>query len=183
MKRGILFGNSAALCLALACMAAWIGCVPRPGAKTPPATTGKEQYDFKKEGKIPPISERDITKEADIEEIPVTSDDVNFEEVPPQVDSSFVVVQEPPKEPVLEDGFRIQLFASGSSISAEEVKDRVAREFGVPAYVTPVDDMYKVRVGDFTTREAAELFLARCKAAGYKDAWIVTTLVRSKGAD
>jgi hypothetical protein len=178
MNRGFAKYIMLAASIALSCALALNACTPRPRVTSSPPAGKEEPYDFTKEGKIPPAKEGDITKETDIEEIPVTSDTVHYEEMPPQVDSSFVVTKEIPKEPVMQEGFRVQVFASNSSIAAQEMKDRMAREFATPAYVTPVDDMYKVRIGDFTSRQAAELFLARCKAAGYKDAWIVETLVR-----
>jgi cell division septation protein DedD len=72
------------------------------------------------------------------------------------------------------DGYRVQIMASGNEDAAQSVKSAVSTRLGVPAYVEYVDSVYKVRVGDCPTREAAEALRDRCRKAGYGDAWIVS---------
>lgn len=163
------------------CAVVWMTCTPLPRKTAPAVDKSNEPYDFTKEGTIPPVKESDRNKAADIEEIAVKDDDIDYEEVAPRIDSTFVVVDKTPQQPEMRNGFRVQVFAAGTSVYAEEVRQRVAREFSLPAYITPVDEMYKVRIGDFATREEAETFLARCRSAGYEDAWIVETLIRAAG--
>lgn len=179
MKHGSLLQTALIFALALVCAIAFVMCTPMPRKKAPAVDKTNEPYDFTKEGTIPPAKAGNIEKEADIEEIAVKDDALDYEEVAPQIDSTFVVVDKTPKQLVMRDGFRVQVFAAGTSVYAEEVRQTVERQFSLPAYVTPVDDMYKVRIGDFTTREEAEKFLVRCREGGYKDAWIVETQVRA----
>jgi len=141
------------------------------------AKTAENPYRLEDEGTVPPLESKDIRKEADIEESAVTEPEVDVEEVKPEVDSTFIQKKTPPVKAARMEGFRVQVFASISALSAEEARNSIAGELSVPAYVEFVDGMYKVRLGDFKTRDRAEELLGRCKKAGYNDAWIVSTFV------
>jgi hypothetical protein len=170
-----------AVCLTLFALVAVCGCSPR-GAAPPPRARAEEPYDFKSEGRIPPLQEKDVREEPDIEEMPAVEESLGVEEVSPVVDSALAAtgIGEKGREGSTRSGFRVQVFASLSSATAEEVKDSFERELGVEAYVEYVDGMYKVRLGDFLSRREAEEFLARCRKAGHKDAWIVPARVNVK---
>ncbi len=139
----------------------------------PAAKTDAEVYRLESEGEAPPLPESQVRKEVDrvdtFEEMPVADDGIAVENVEP--------APPPVKEPAAQktmDGYRIQLLASGNEASAREVRAIAANALGVPAYVDLIDNVYKVRVGDCPTREQAEALLARCRGAGYGDAWIVS---------
>jgi cell division septation protein DedD len=155
--------------------------------KTPPsAAKSSEPYRVEKEGKIPPLAPSDVRKEVDREEayedLPVTEEAVSVENVEP--------VNEPPPAPnrpsppadstrvqaasKTVQGYRVQLFASASEDAARSVKEAAEVRLGGPAYIERIDGIYKVRVGDCPTREDAETLLAKCREAGYGDAWIAT---------
>ncbi len=138
-------------------------------------------YEFEKEGKIPPLNESDIRREADYEELSVQEEEVVEEEVleedvMPSPDTTRIAM---PSEPAVEKqpGFRVQVLAAGSETSAEALKLELQKKIGAPVYVELIEGLYKVRVGDCTDRSEAEALLRRCREAGYRDAWIVPALV------
>lgn len=72
-----------------------------------------------------------------------------------------------------QESYRIQLFTSKIygpalkeyNIATQVFDERVWMDYDVP--------YYKVRVGDFATREKAEKYLSTVKVAGYDAAWVV----------
>lgn len=77
------------------------------------------------------------------------------------------------------DGFRIQVSAvsykDNADRIADEVRDRLA---GYGVYVEYINDLYKVRVGDCSTRSEAESLRSKLVNLGYDDAWIVKSKVK-----
>lgn len=74
-------------------------------------------------------------------------------------------------------GFRIQVFASGELEKARLFKEKANGETGLPAYIDFEGGLYKVRIGDFGSRDEAAT--ARARLVGlYPDCWIVKTTVR-----
>jgi hypothetical protein len=76
------------------------------------------------------------------------------------------------------DGFRVQV----SAVSYKDNADRIADEVrdglvGYSVYVDYLNDLYKVRVGDCTTRTQAETLRSKLVNLGYDDAWIVKSKV------
>jgi cell division septation protein DedD len=153
------------------------GCTAKKSMQKPQSATKDAPYQFKEEGKIPPVSETDAAEETDFEEVPLTEEEVFEEEmdIPP--------AEEPVIEPApaleMMDGFRIQVFATGDEETAEAVREAGELKLGLPVYTEFVDGLYKIRVGNCPTREEAETLLKRCKDVGYGDAWIVETRVHT----
>ena len=156
------------------------GCRPRQSAvPKPPPAPDEGPYDFTKEGKIPSLEETRVPAQVDrvdtFEDIPVSDEAVAVENV--------VIEYEPVTPDTSEgaaataDGFRIQVFASGSAEKAESVRQAVEIRLQEPAYVAIDAGVFRVRVGDCTTRQQAEAVLKKCRDAGYSDAWIATTKV------
>ncbi len=144
--------------------------------KPPPTDPSAEPYKLESEGDVPPLAEKDVKKEVDnaetFEEMPVTDDAVAVENVEtPPVEMPAQTTETTRKTM---DGYRVQVMASGSEEAAQSVRSAVSARIGTPAYVDHVDGVYKVRVGDCPTREAAEALRDRCREAGYGDAWIVS---------
>jgi hypothetical protein len=140
-----------------------------------PASSGSG-YDFRKEGRIPPPSGGQARPETDVEEIALADSgaiDVSEAEAPadtvpppPPVSASAVV-----------DGFRIQVFASADRDVAQNARAVAAERLNLTAYLDLEGGVYKVRVGDFANRDAANTALAAVRGQHYPDAWIVPARV------
>jgi hypothetical protein len=161
--------------------------------KSPPSSRkSSEPYRVEKEGKVPPLSPSEVRKKADAEEkfedLPVVEEGVVVEEFTPPQEPAVVppstagaaaqtapAQADSPRDTMA--GYRIQVFASGNEAAARSVKEAVEVSVGVPAYLEFVDGVYKVRAGDCPSRPEAEALLAKCRAAGYGDAWIATTQI------
>jgi len=161
----------------LACIFLALGCVALLLASCAPAKPGTSKratmdkpYDFKKEGKIPPV-EKTVQPEPDVEELVVEELPVESVEAEAPIDTTSKI--DPNAGRVMLDGFRVQVFASGAEDVAASARAAAASRLGVMAYVELVDGLYKVRVGDCKTREQAQALLARCQDSYYTDAWIV----------
>ena len=76
------------------------------------------------------------------------------------------------------DGYRVQVIASSYQDNANGVADQVRAAYpGTGVYVEHIQGLYKVRVGDYGDRAAAEAMRDRLRNAGYPDAWIVKEAV------
>jgi hypothetical protein len=184
LKRSYLYPALVVIVAAVA-LGGW-ACTP---AKT--TTTKKSNaetpYNLEEEGEIPPKDVQDTPAEADFEEIPMENDDVEGENVEAPKDTTKTGKSGAgPAGVAGKDGgfaipvFRVQVLATSSEQSAMDAKKRVEKRLGFPAYVSLVDGMYKVRVGDCTTREEANKVRERCRGAGYSDAWIVTDVMKGQ---
>jgi cell division septation protein DedD len=163
----------AGLLLLGACAAA-----PRHTTASAPAKgTDSAPYDFKGEGTVPAPASSDVPAEADVEEIPLadSSLDVTEAEAPPPD-----TVRTPPPAPAdsTADGFRIQVFASSDKDVAQNAASVAEQRLGIKAYVDLDGGMYKVRVGDFADRKAADTVLPTLRSHYYPDAWVVPARVR-----
>ena len=104
---------------------------------------------------------------------------VEVEDTPAAGDSTTAL---PPGTTVMDSSnsqaYRVQLL---SSRVYKEARDgaRVAEEiFDQPVYVDYEVPNYKVRVGNFADRPAAEDYLQRARAAGYANAWVAVVNLR-----
>jgi septal ring-binding cell division protein DamX len=79
----------------------------------------------------------------------------------------------PPSGKVTSGAFRIQCTASRNNANIEAVKRELEKKLDYPAYVVYDNPLYKLHVGDFSSREDAETALAKVKKGGYPEAWIV----------
>lgn len=129
-----------------------------------PQTTETSIYDLEAE-----MPEQDDVDPEELEESiePIPADTVRIEEV---------VIPSKPEE-VFGIGYRIQVFASSELESAERMKVKVTGETSLPVYIEYEGGYYKVRVGDFTTREQAAAERAKISEL-YADCWIVSTTIR-----
>jgi len=78
-------------------------------------------------------------------------------------------------------GWRVQLNAFPSMANAEAAAAKARQHFTEAVYVEYQAPMYKVRLGDFLTKDDARHMVNRAKAENYKDAWIVEDLVVRPG--
>ena len=96
-----------------------------------------------------------------------------------QVQDSVVVESE------FSQGYRIQIFATGSIDEANAMRQTAAQRITNDSlYVVFDPPVYRVRVGDFRTRTEANMHLGTIVGLGFTDAWVVSdriilrTLVR-----
>src|SRR5262245_29108088 len=149
------------------------------GATAPPKQNSsrvepKGGYDFKSEGKIPPPAGGSARPEADVEEIAVsdTSLDVSEADAPRDTTTPAPVVSDSTA-----DGFRIQIFASADRDVAESARNVAAGRLHMPAYLDLDAGVYKVRIGDYMTRDQASAALPSVRGQFYPDAWVVPARV------
>lgn len=77
-------------------------------------------------------------------------------------------------------GWRVQVFAARDEATATEVARRAGDAVpGVPVYVEAEEPWFKVRLGDFADRDAAEPLRERLIGLGWTEAWTVRTLVHA----
>ncbi len=82
-----------------------------------------------------------------------------FEEIVEEVaEETTVVVTPPPPPPEPTTVYRIQIGAFYSSASADKRKARAVSLFAKPVYVKYIAPYYKVRVGDFSTKNEADSY-------------------------
>lgn len=74
------------------------------------------------------------------------------------------------------DGFRIQCFAVSSIERARAEQKNLEQKTGLPVYIKFESPYYKLHVGNFTDRKAADAQAKKIKELGY-DGWIVKTAV------
>ena len=80
------------------------------------------------------------------------------------------------------DGFRIQIFATKDIEVATLQKKEAEYEFandGIAVYIEFDSPLYKLRVGDCTTREEAEQLHTRIKQRGFSTSFVVKTKVNT----
>ena len=76
--------------------------------------------------------------------------------------------------------YRVQIFTS--RLYTEAGRERVLAEeiFNLPIYLDYEVPYYKLRVGDFITRDEAENMLSEIKAIGYRHAWVARVILRTR---
>ncbi len=141
----------------------------------------------KKETK--PAEPADKAAEMDESFDPVALDDkdISFKEDKPQpipTETNFVPDQDKPEEAVNKkvDGFRVQLFSSKEIENANKAKFIASEQFDdldSKIYLEFDSPLYKVRLGDFQSRDEAERVREVVQSRGYPKAWIVKTRVWS----
>lgn len=93
---------------------------------------------------------------------------------------SGAIRQRPDAGPMLATGFRVQVLAIRDQEAAESFAGRLQSMVGGDAvYVEWVEPYYKVRVGDFSTRDEAEPLRLRLIDQGIEEAWTVRTTIRT----
>ena len=99
----------------------------------------------------------------------------------PAETAAVVIKTEPKGEAgVVPSRFRIQILASTQQDQVKKEKNALASKTELPLVVSFETPYYKLFAGDFTQRSDAESNLARLKALGYNDAWIVRSAAQKK---
>jgi len=151
-------------------------CAPKatqPSAKPPEEeiiVIGEEETS--KPPELPTVEEGEITFEE------ATPTPTEIEEAVP-TPTPTEKVSPAPSKPLY--GYRVQILATSNKEKADMfAKEAQARFKDQKVYVEFVSPYYKVRIGDFLTREEAETFRARAKSLGYFDAFIVESPITPK---
>lgn len=78
--------------------------------------------------------------------------------------------------------FRVQVFTS--RLYTEATAERVLAEeiFNLPVHLDYEVPYYKLRVGDFLTRDDAEEMISEIRSIGYRNAWVARVVLRIRQA-
>ncbi len=105
-----------------------------------------------------------------------------FEEVPTEqkpVEQAAQPQEEKSVKPAQVYGYRVQVMAALKEENANRLAEELRSKIDKPVYIEYIAPYYKVRVGDFLSREEAERFRDTLRSMGYYDAFIVETLINS----
>lgn len=187
MKRIFLIG----------CIFLVIACAPR---KTAIQTEGLEEVVvFGEEEKSPNVSTEPVLPleepivpppPVEITEAPMAPAEEELVLIPPPVTEEPIIQPPPAREPYVPEqpkvpvaapqrvyGFRVQIFASNTEDNASRVAEDARGVFNEQVYIEYVAPYYKVRVGDYLTREEIEPLKNKALSLGYRGAFIVETMV------
>ncbi len=78
--------------------------------------------------------------------------------------------------------YRVQIFTSRLYTEAGRERQLAEEIFNLPIYLDYEVPYYKLRVGDFLTRDEAENMLAEIKSIGYRNAWVARVVLRVNDA-
>jgi len=181
--------------LLLGCILLFVVCAPK---KTTVETEGLEEVVvFGEEEPITTSTEPVLPVEEPllppppVEEEPMAPAEEEVVLIPPPVAEEPILPERstpqpyvPPAEPVVPSsapqtvlGFRVQIFASNTEENASRVATDARGVFADQVYIEYVAPYYKVRVGDYLTREEIEPLKNKALNLGYRGAFIVETMV------
>lgn len=108
---------------------------------------------------------------------PIKNDQVVIVEEQPDT-QQLEVIEEPVKTETNttlsnQNEYKVQLFATYDEAKANKVREEAAPKFTTDVYVDYVAPYYKVRIGHFTTKDAADKVRDEAKEKGYNDAFTV----------
>ncbi|MBX7151599.1 SPOR domain-containing protein [bacterium] len=78
-------------------------------------------------------------------------------------------------------GYRIQIFTTKDYYEAIAQRDEAIKKFTEEVYLDFEQPYYKVRIGNFTDKTAADEIKEFAKSVGYLDAWVIQTRVIISG--
>lgn len=74
-------------------------------------------------------------------------------------------------------GYRVQIFAAADELAARVLENEARFQFNVPVYLSYDPPNYKIRLGNYTDKNAADNLRKEARRKGYRDAWVVPDLV------
>ena len=78
--------------------------------------------------------------------------------------------------------YRVQIFTSRLYSEAVREKQLAEEIFNLPLYLDYEVPYYKLRAGDYATRDEAENMLAEIRSIGYREAWVARVVLKIKPA-
>ncbi len=96
-----------------------------------------------------------------------------------EVELSQTVVPPPAPRPKFQQmqGFRVQVFASGDSLNAVRQKAKISSLISDTCLIVKEKNLFKVQVGNFPKRIAADSLKDYLKTHGFNGAWVVQTTI------
>jgi hypothetical protein len=165
--------------LIVVCLAALVlsACGPRQGA-SPPSETPSQPAADPAFDPLASAEDRLVVPEAYPVEPAMIDDPGDSLAVPLDTPDSMydsLMASDSPAEV-----YRVQIFTS--RLYTEAGRERVLAEeiFNLPIYLDYEVPYYKLRVGDFVTRDEAENMLSEIKAIGYRNAWVARVILRTR---
>ncbi len=134
----------------------------------------------------PTVLEETSGMDENFDPLTLNDDDITFpaesQAIAPEMPMQIPPEQKEPAAPDNEkvDGFRVQIFSTKNLENATQAKAIAEEQFAtlnLHCYLEFDSPYYKVRVGDFKTREEAEHYRDIIRSMGYPNAWIVKTKV------
>lgn len=78
-------------------------------------------------------------------------------------------------------GFRVQIYNGNDRTKASEIKMKFIKKYpGIRSYIVFNNPQYRVRVGDFTTREEAETFMEKLQP-DFQPTMVLPDLINTSG--
>ena len=69
--------------------------------------------------------------------------------------------------------FKIQILVTADEAKAKSLSNQLKIQFNMESIYSRTENLYKIFLGKFSNREAAEKTLDMVRENGYKDAWLV----------
>lgn len=95
-----------------------------------------------------------------------------FRAVPDSADTNFVLIES--------TGYRVQIFTGKIQRHAQNLKEVLEQRFEEAVYLIYEAPQYKVRMGNFVSREEAQSYCNRIRRNGYPGAWVVRSRIEVK---
>ena len=147
---------------------------PAPAGEEPPSTDGTSEVDSRGFNPLELPADREVVPRKQPQHGVIAGSGVVDDVVPATTEDTSGIGDVPQDMDTLNNqAYRVQLFTSKVYGEARRAV-RVAEEiFDQPVYVDYEVPYYKVRVGSFADRDAAESYQQKARSAGYQNAWVV----------
>ena len=97
--------------------------------------------------------------------------------------TSFNTVLKKDSTQLITEGYRVQILATRYFEYADSIAISISNIISDSVYVEFESPNYKVRVGDFINRDAAEFLQKKLLDMGYKSAWILRSRITAQRAE
>lgn len=97
--------------------------------------------------------------------------------------TSFDKVLKKDSTQLISEGYRVQILATRYYEYADSIAISISNRITDSVYVEYETPNYKVRVGDFINRDAAEFLQQELFNLGYKSAWILRSRITAQRAE
>jgi hypothetical protein len=84
----------------------------------------------------------------------------------------------PRSEGSIANGYRIQLYSGSDKSAARRFENTAMSTIAHPVYLTYEAPQYKVRIGNFVSRDEALILCDQLKKTGFPEAWVVRSTIK-----
>jgi hypothetical protein len=120
-----------------------------------------------------PVDSMQSTQNEEFDPLSLNDDDISFGAFQKSTEVAMGVVVAPKPQPRQVNGFRVQIFAVADEQVARMAEEEAHFEFTTRIYLVFDPPNYKIRLGDFLTRDEADDLRREAYRKGYRDAWVV----------